>query len=116
MATRAALPLANVDFSLCVNIKTRQAGNIVSNLPENLRWNDECKALCVDQTAGVIKFISGENILCESFSRVNDDKWHEIAVVYSSEDKRYIIKVLTKRNFCLIFYCFVNRYCSNDEE
>jgi hypothetical protein len=24
--------------------------------------------------------------------------------------------VLTKRNFCLIFYCFVNRYCSNDEE
>ncbi|CAB4012131.1 NFX1-type zinc finger-containing 1-like, partial [Paramuricea clavata] len=103
METRAALPLANVDFSLCVNIKTRQAGNIVSNLPENLRWNDECKALCVDQTAGVIKFISGPNILCESFSRVNDDKWHEIAVVYSSKDNSLALYI-DKRVESLLHY------------
>jgi hypothetical protein len=91
MVNRDTLPLANVDFSLCVNIKTSQGGNIISNLPENRRWRNSSKALCVDPTAGVVKFISGENILCESFSRVNDDKWHEIAVVYSNEDKRYII-------------------------
>jgi hypothetical protein len=91
MVNRATLPLANVDFSLCVNIKTSQGGNIISNLPENRRWRNVSKALCVDPTSGVVKFISGENIVCESFSRVNDDKWHEIAVVYSNEDKRYII-------------------------
>ena len=87
MAVRGALPLANTDFSLSVRIKTSQAGNIVSNLPENRRWNDECKALCVDPT-GVVRFVSGENIVCESFTRVNDDKWHEIGIVYSSEDER----------------------------
>jgi hypothetical protein len=26
------------------------------------------------------------------------------------------VKVLMKRNFCRIFYCFIKRYCSNDEE
>lgn len=84
------LPLGNVDFSLCMNIKTRQAGTIVGNLPENLIWMNDSKALCVDAN-GVVKFIAGENILCESFSRVNDDKWHEIAAVYSNEDERYYI-------------------------
>jgi hypothetical protein len=87
MASRPGLPLAGVSFSLCVNIKTHQAGNIVSNLSENLRWNAESKALYVD-TTGVIKFISGGNTVCESFSTVNDDQWHEIALVYSNEDKR----------------------------
>ena len=83
-----ALPLAKADFSLCVRIKTNQAGNIVSNLPENFRWNDDCKALCVDPT-GIVKFISGRNIACESTTQINDDRWHEVAVVYSNEDQRY---------------------------
>lgn len=84
----ARLPLANVDFSLCVHIKTNQAGTIVSNFPGNRRWKNESKALFVDAT-GNVKFVFGEEILCQSFSRVIDDKWHEIAVVYSNEDKRY---------------------------
>jgi hypothetical protein len=91
MERRRPLPLANVDFSLCVNIKTVQGGSIVSNLPKNLKWNDESKALCVDRT-GVVRFISGQNIVCESTSRVNDDRWHEIAVVYSNEHQRYLME------------------------
>ena len=88
MERRQHLPLANVDFSLCVNIKTDQGGSIVSNLPGDLRWNDESKALCIDNT-GVVKFISGQHLVCDSISRINDDRWHEIAVVYSNEYKRY---------------------------
>ena len=88
MATRDTLPLAGADFSFCVHIKTNQAGNIVSNLPENRRWTNESKALFVDDT-GNAKFVSGEDILCESLLRVDDDNWHEIAVIYSNEDKRF---------------------------
>ena len=87
MATHEALPLGNVDFSLCVNIKTRQAGTVASNFPEDRRWKNESKALFVDAT-GVAKFVCGGHTLCESFSQINDDSWHEIGVVYSSEDKR----------------------------
>ena len=88
MVSLATLPLAGVDFSFCVHIKTNRAGNIVSNLPEDRRWTNESKALFVD-AAGIVKFVSSENILCESSSRVDDDSWHEIAVVYSYEDNRY---------------------------
>ena len=99
MEHRQPLPLASVDFSLCVNIKTDQGGCIVSNLPGNLRWNDQSKCLWVDP-AGIVKFISGENIVCDSISRVNDDQWHEIAVVFSNETKRYeeIVDLLQCRN------------------
>ena len=27
-----------------------------------------------------------------------------------------LVKVLMKRNFCVIFYCFIKRYCLNDEQ
>ena len=83
-----SLPLADVDFSLCVHIKTKQPGNIVSNFPGNKRWTHDSKALFVDAT-GNVKFVSGREVLCQSYSFVNDDKWHEIAVVYSSKDTRY---------------------------
>ena len=86
MERRQPLPLANVDFSLSVDIKTDQGGSIVSNLPGDLRWNDESKALYIDNT-GVVKFISGKHLVCDSISRINDDQWHEIAVVYSNEYK-----------------------------
>ena len=88
MKSHGTLPLAGVDYSFCVHIKTNQAGSIFSNLPEDRRWTNESKALFVDTTGGV-KFVSGENILCESFSRVDDGSWHEIAVVYSNEEKMY---------------------------
>ncbi|XP_028413341.1 NFX1-type zinc finger-containing protein 1-like isoform X2 [Dendronephthya gigantea] len=86
------VPLANVDFSFYVNIKTAQAGNILSVMPENRRWLNESKALCVDET-GIVKFIFGENIVCESYSRVDDDKWHEIGLVYAQEEKSLALYV-----------------------
>ena len=88
MALRQAVPLARADFSMCVKIKTSQAGNIVSNLPEDRRWNNESKALYVDPT-GIVKFVTGRLIVCESLTQINDDRWHEVAVVYSNEDQRY---------------------------
>ena len=91
MDTGEMLPLANADFSLRAIFKTKQAGFIAINLPESQMYNVECKALCVDPNGAVI-FVSGENVLCRSFSHVNDNNWHEIAVVYSNEDKRYFTK------------------------
>ena len=93
MERRQPLPLANVDFSLCVNVKTGQGGSIVSNLPGDLRWNDESKALCVDNT-GIVRFIAGQHLVCQSTSRISDNEWHEIAVVYSNEHKRYHEEIL----------------------
>ncbi|XP_028413342.1 NFX1-type zinc finger-containing protein 1-like [Dendronephthya gigantea] len=80
------LPMANEDFSFYVNIKTTQAGTIFSSMPGNRRWSSESKALCVDRT-GFVRFISGEDIVVESYSRVDDDRWHEIGLVYSGEEK-----------------------------
>ena len=89
MDTGEMLPLANVDFSLCITFKTKQAGIIAINLPDNREWNVKCKALCVDRNGTVI-FVSGEKVLCRSSTRVNDNIWHEIAVVYSNKDDRYL--------------------------
>ena len=89
MANCEGLPLAGTDFSLYANVKTRQAGCIFCSIPENRMWMNDSKALIIDAT-GVIQFISGPNVMSEGHSRVNDDKWHEVAVVYSEENKRYI--------------------------
>ena len=109
MDTGEMLPLANADFTLCATFKTKQAGTIAINLPESQIWNVECKALCVDPDGAVI-FISGENVLCRSFSHVNDDNWHEIAVVYSNEDKRYFTK--SQENIIGLYSVFHNAYTS----
>ena len=89
MDTGKKLPLGYVDFSLCATFMTKQAGIIAINLPVNRKWNVECKALCVDADGAVV-FVSGENVLCRSFSRVNDDIWHEVAAVYSHDKERYL--------------------------
>ena len=90
MVNHEGLPFAGTDFSLSANIKTVRGGSIICQVPERRIWRNDSKALYVDAT-GVVKFTSDQNILCESHARVNDDKWHEIAVVYSDEDKRYFV-------------------------
>ena len=86
--TCESLPFARTDFSLCTSIKSKRIGCIVCSVPENRVWEDDSKALIID-AAGLIEFISNQNILARSYSRVDDNKWHEVAVVYSDENKRY---------------------------
>ena len=111
MATGEKLPLANADFSLCATFKTKHSGIIAINLPESQMYNAECKALCVDLDGTVI-FLSGENVLCRSFSSVTDDIWHEIAVVYSNDDKRYLTKSSGNPSGCIFntYPFFAQRY------
>lgn len=93
MIMSEGLLLAGNDFSISTEVKTRQGGAIISSVAVDGRWTNNSKLVYIDPN-GTVKFIAAQNTLCETYSSVNDDKWHEIAVVYSEEENRYLFYFL----------------------
>jgi hypothetical protein len=69
---------------LAVLIKTTTPGTIISKT--GVTWSPGSVALTISQTGTANYQINGVGTITGT-TKVNDAKWHEVALVYSSQEK-----------------------------
>ena len=84
IANSPAIDLGTADFSVSAWIKTRGAGTILARGPAKGKWQPKGKTFFVRE--GRLCYDVGWVGVVESNRRVNDGRWHHVAVTYGHRD------------------------------
>ena len=82
--TKSTVNFESSDFSLAVLVKTTTPGTVISKT--GVTWSPGNVAFTISPTGTVSYQINGVGTITGT-TKVNDAKWHEVAVVYSSQEK-----------------------------
>ena len=86
VADARAFDLLAKDYTIQARIKTRRGGTIVCKTADGAEWVPDGKTLFVRQ--GRLCFDIGWVGVIQSRSRVNDGRWHDVAITYAAADGR----------------------------
>ena len=82
--TKSVVNFESSDFSLAVLVKTTTPGTVISKT--GVTWSPGNVAFTISQAGTVSYQINGVGAITGT-TKVNDANWHEVAVVFSSQDK-----------------------------
>lgn len=84
IANSKQIDLFNKDFTIRARIKTKNGGTILSKAPKSGSWQPNAKALFV--RGGKLVYDIGWVGAVTSRQKVNDNRWHDIAMTYRAND------------------------------
>ena len=86
-----AFDLTGRDYTVAARIKTKEGGTIIAQAPADGPWAPDAKALFVRD--GKLAFDIGWVGVVESKAKVNDEKWHDVAVTWEHTTGRVTLSV-----------------------
>ncbi len=84
VAHSRALEMTNADYTVSARIKTARGGTILSKTEPGSKWVPDGKALFV--RGGRLVFDVGWVGAVESKKKIDDDRWHNVALTYTHRD------------------------------
>ncbi len=96
IASPRSLEMSGASYTVFARVKTRRGGTIFSKTRPDDKWVPDGKALFIRN--GKLVFDIGWIGAVESKRKIDDDRWHDVAMTYSHDDGRVTLYVDGQRS------------------